>query len=232
MGIFVIKRWVKISAWIIAAIIVGLNVKLVIQEVQGWLAVAGSNSWIIWITVIPVCIAAFALLLYITVKPWIEKRMEQDTRIPHGAASTLQISGKPSYKRIAVSIDFSAMDSIAIQSALAQGGKEANYLLLHTVETAGALFYGSEIEDHESEKDIQNLAAYAQQLKDTGYTVDTQIDYGNPRRTIPKLVKAFDAGLLVMGAHGHKLFKDLIFGTTVDTVRHRVGIPVLIVQKR
>ncbi len=232
MGIFVIKRWVKISAWIIAAIIVGLNVKLVIQEVQGWLAVAGSNSWIIWITVIPVCIAAFALLLYITVKPWIEKRMEQDTRIPHGAASTLQISGKPSYKRIAVSIDFSAMDSIAIQSALAQGGKEANYLLLHTVETAGALFYGSEIEDHESEKDIQNLAAYAQQLKDTGYTVDTQIDYGNLRRTIPKLVKAFDADLLVMGAHGHKLFKDLIFGTTVDTVRHRVGIPVLIVQKR
>jgi manganese transport protein len=44
------------------------------------------------------------------------------------------------------------------------------------------------------------------------------------------MVKAFDADLLVMGAHGHKLFKDLIFGATVDTVRHRVKIPVLIVQ--
>ena len=40
------------------------------------------------------------------------------------------------------------------------------------------------------------------------------------------------ADLLVMGAHGHKFFKDLIFGTTVDTVRHRVGIPVLIVKEK
>ncbi|HNP97061.1 MAG TPA: universal stress protein [Cyclobacteriaceae bacterium] len=35
-----------------------------------------------------------------------------------------------------------------------------------------------------------------------------------------------------MGAHGHNLIKDLIFGTTVDTVRHRVAIPVLIVRER
>jgi manganese transport protein len=33
-----------------------------------------------------------------------------------------------------------------------------------------------------------------------------------------------------MGAHGHKGFKDLLFGTTVDAVRHKVKIPVLIVN--
>jgi len=36
--------------------------------------------------------------------------------------------------------------------------------------------------------------------------------------------------LLVMGAHGHRAFKDLIFGTTLDAVRHNVKIPVLIVK--
>jgi len=33
-----------------------------------------------------------------------------------------------------------------------------------------------------------------------------------------------------MGAHGHKGLKDLIFGTTVDSVRHKVNIPVLIIR--
>ncbi len=33
-----------------------------------------------------------------------------------------------------------------------------------------------------------------------------------------------------MGAHGHKGLKDLIFGTTVEGVRHKVMIPVLVVK--
>jgi len=36
--------------------------------------------------------------------------------------------------------------------------------------------------------------------------------------------------LLVMGAHGHKGFKDLLFGTTVDSVRHKIKIPLFIVN--
>jgi manganese transport protein len=38
------------------------------------------------------------------------------------------------------------------------------------------------------------------------------------------------ADVLVMGAHGHKLLKDLVFGATVDAVRHAVEIPVLVVR--
>jgi manganese transport protein len=220
----------KIAAWAIALIIVALNVKLVMQEIEGWLVDAGDNAWIIWVTVVPICLAAFGLLLYITFKPWIGKLKEKDIRLPHGSGSILQINVQAVYKRVAICIDFSAMDSKAIQSALSQGGDEAEYLLMHIVETAGAFVYGSEIADHESGEDAQALKAYAQQLKDKGYKVDIQIGFGNPRRTIPKMVKAFDADLLVMGAHGHRLFKDLIFGATVDTVRHRVKIPVLIVQ--
>lgn len=232
MGEFAIGTTMKVAAWLIALVIVALNAKLVVQEVEVWLAAAGDSAWMIWTFVVPVIAAAFALLGYITFKPVIDKRrQEKAMQLPHGEARDLQIKAGPEYKRIAVAIDFSDLDTISIKSALSQGGKDADYLLIHVVETVGALVYGSHTADRESSKDARALEEYARQLREEGYKVEIEVGYGNPRRTIPKLVKAFDADLLVMGAHGHKLFKDLIFGATVDTVRHRVGIPVLIVQK-
>lgn len=231
MGVFAIKPWVKIAAWTIAFIIVSLNVKLVVQEITGWLANAGENAWIIWLIVIPFCMATGILLFYITFKPLLDRRrQEKNARPPHGSAILLQSLEKPTYRKIAITIDFSSVDSICIQSAMAQGGKSASYLLLHVVETAGAIWYGSEIADRESSVDTASLQNYLDQLKEQGYEVEMQIGYGNPKQIIPELVTKFDADLLVMGAHGHKWAKDLIFGTTVDTVRHRVAIPVLIVR--
>jgi manganese transport protein len=231
MGIFVIKPWLKVAAWVIAAVIVGLNVKLVIQEITGWLVMAGDSAWIIWITAVPVCVAAAGLLLYITLKPLIEQRAaERDARGPHGQAVKLDVSHDLVYNRIAITLDFSDIDSLTIRSALAQGGKQARYVLLHVVETAGAMVYGADIADHESYTDKASLENYRTQLLERGYNVEIKVGYGNPRRCIPEMVGEFQADLLVMGAHGHKFFKDLVFGTTVDTVRHRVHIPVLIVR--
>ncbi|MEO5602522.1 MAG: Nramp family divalent metal transporter [Cyclobacteriaceae bacterium] len=231
MGIFVIKPWMKISAWVIAAIIVSLNVKLVFQEITDWLVNAGDNAWIIWLTVVPLCAGAASLLIYITLKPYVERlAAEKEARVPHGEAVILDVSKKLIYNRIAIAIDFSKMDNLTIQSALAQGGMGARYILLHVVETAGAMVYGSEIEDQESAKDSAALENYARQLTDKGFAVEIKVGFGNPRRRLPEMVTAFQADLLVMGAHGHQLFKDLIFGATVDTVRHRVKIPVLIVK--
>lgn len=233
MGVFVIKPWVRIAAWVIAAIIVGLNIKLVYQEIAGWLDAAGDNAWIVWITAIPVCIAALALLVYITVKPILERRTaERAARIPHGTAVQLHEIKKPEYKRIAVCVDFSPVDSHAIGNALAQGGIDAEYLLIHVVETAGAMVYGSEIDDLESSIDHAALHSYKTQIRNKGYQVSIKIGYGKPGTRIPDMVNDFNADLLVMGAHGHQFFKDLIFGTTLDTVRHRVNIPVLIVKEK
>jgi manganese transport protein len=233
MGDFVNKMSVTVAAWLIAIIIVGLNVKLVYQEITGWIESAGDNAWIVATTAIPICLAALGLLMYITIKPFIDKRREEkESKVPHGAAKHLEINEVTVYKRIAICIDFSAMDSLTIERALSQGGKTANYLLVHVVETAGAMVYGNQIKDMESDKDAKALTDYASQLKDKGYDVEVQVGYGNPKIIIPDMVKDYDADLLVMGAHGHKFFKDLILGATVDAVRHRVRIPVLIVQNK
>lgn len=233
MGIFVIKPWVKITAWVIAIIIVSLNVKLVIQEITGWLEAAGDNSWMVWTTAVPVCIGAGFLLVYITVKPMLDQRdAERALKAPHGTAVALNDIDRPVYNRIAICIDFSNMDSLAIRSALAQGGHAAQYVLLHVVETAGAMVYGSDIDDKESVEDQAALQNYVNQLREKDFEATLRIGFGNPKRRIPEMVKAFDADLLIMGAHGHTLIKDLIFGTTVDSVRHQIDIPVFIVREK
>jgi manganese transport protein len=233
MGEFAIRTWVRLVAWIIASIIIALNVRLVYQEVLSWIMEAGNDAWIIWLTVVPVCIAAIALLVYITIKPLIDKqRAEKVTQIPHGVAQPLGMMSKTNFNRIAICVDFSSVDATTIQSALAQGGKSASYLLIHVTETAGAMVYGSEIADHESNQDNQALAAYLYSIRTEGYSIEPKIGYGNPRRVIPEIVNAYGADLLVMGAHGHTWFKDFIFGTTLESVRHRVKIPVLIVKEK
>ena len=67
-------------------------------------------------------------------------------------------------------------------------------------------------------------------MKALGYDCEAFIGYGSAKKAIPILVKEKGADLLVMGAHGHKAFKDLIFGTTVGAVRHALDIPVFIVR--
>jgi manganese transport protein len=231
MGEFVIKTWMKIAAWLIAVIVVSLNAKLVIQEIQGWLSGAGDGQIWIWLLVIPACAAAALLLLYITVFPLLQKPEEKITPIPHGPAIELHNLEKPVYTRIAICIDFTKTDELAIRSALAQGGTLASYALFHVVETAGAMVYGENIADRETDQDWLALENYATQLRARGYQVVSEIDYGSPKNQIPKMAKRFEADMLVMGAHGHTWLSDLIFGTTVDVVRHRVTIPVFIVKQ-
>ena len=36
--------------------------------------------------------------------------------------------------------------------------------------------------------------------------------------------------MLVVGAHGHTGFKDIIYGETVNSVRHELRIPILMVS--
>ena len=38
------------------------------------------------------------------------------------------------------------------------------------------------------------------------------------------------ADMLVVGAHRHTGLKDLIYGETINTVRHELQIPVLVVN--
>lgn len=232
MGEHVIPKWVQILAWVCATIIIALNVKLVIDEIAGWLRGAGDNAIYIYIFVIPIVVAAGILLLYIIFSPLIKPdRKAKAVNLPHGTALELGELQLKEFKNIAITIDFSSMDKTAIENAISQGKKDADYTLIHIVESAGAKVMGEEIDDLETEQDIENLNSYKTYLQSLGYTANVAIGYGNPAKEIAKIVNNNNYDLVIMGAHGHKTFKDIIFGATVDTVRHNVNIPVLVVRK-
>lgn len=111
-----------------------------------------------------------------------------------------------------------------------QGGKSASYTIIHIVESAAAFYLGKNTMDFETKADRSNLEKYQRDLQALGYKVDIQIGFGNPAKEISKIIQTHHMDLLVMGGHGHKGIKDIIFGTTVDAVRHRVKIPILFVN--
>ncbi|MBP6334047.1 MAG: Nramp family divalent metal transporter [Bacteroidia bacterium] len=226
---FTIPKYVQALAWLAASIIVSLNAKLVYEQINGWLE-NSSNPIVLWLTVVPIAIAALFLLLYVTFRPFFMRKTKVQGQLPHPREKVIDKVEIIPYNRIAIAVDFSSMDSKNIAHAVKQGGKNCQYLLIHIVESAGALMMQQEIRDFEERTDQKSLEKYAADLTDKGYKIEIQLGYGNPKRSIPKLVNQFNADLLVMGAHGHNGWKDFIFGTTVDAVRHRVKIPVLIVQ--
>lgn len=228
MGDFANKVWVKVLAWLVALIIVSLNVKLVINTIGGWIS-ESPNPTIYYFTIVPVAIAAGFLLLYITLFPLVKKSKARRKNVPDGFPQDLQLIASKSYQRIAVTVDFSSSDNVAISNAIAQGGKSAEYILIHIVETAGARMMGQEIDDLETESDRKSLDKYKLDLEAQGYLISVRLGFGNPKRSIPEIVNSETCELLVMGAHGHHALMDLIFGTTLDAVRHKVKIPVLIV---
>lgn len=224
---FAIKTWVKILAWGSSLIIVSLNVKLVIEEIKNWGAEGG---WYIYVLVIPLALLIGMLLLYIFIYPMINKLKRDQNNVPHGKALDIEHIEKISYSRIGITVDFSKNDRNTIRHALIQGGKEASYHLIHVVETATARYYGDSTLDHETQSDTENLQKYCDNLAELGYTGIPHIGFGGTVKAIVEISTKNDLQLLVMGAHGHQGLKDLILGTTVNSVRHKVTIPVLIVR--
>ncbi len=225
MGKFAIGTTMKIASWIVV-----LNGKLVYDEIGNWIQ-TNPNPIYIWVFVVPIAIGAIGLLFYIMLKPLLAKRSRQTKLVPH--IEEVVFAEEPemlTYKNIAIALDFSEVDSKTISSALQLGRKEATYTLIHIVETVGAMVYGSRIDDYETTSDKLYLETYRSKLIEMGYKVEIELGFGSPKRKIPKIVNKGSFDMLVLGAHGHKLIKDILFGTTVDAVRHKVKVPVLIVR--
>lgn len=227
---FHIGKATQIASWLIALIIVSLNGKLVYDEIKGWLETA-ENTTVIWFTVVPLTIGFLFLLLFIIFKPFITKTKNNiENHSPHSLKLNFEETKINDKKDIAVSVDFSTADEIALNAAIELGGRNANYTLIHIVETVGAMIYGEKTDDHETTIDEKLLLEYQEMLKEKGFNVSTKLGFGKPFKAIPTIINEGKYDVLVMGTHGHTGIKDLLFGTTVNKLRHKISIPLLIVK--
>jgi manganese transport protein len=227
MGDFAIKPITKIAAWLIAVILVYLNAKMVLEQCLELFATSGS-FWLKALIII-LFLGIVWLFLSMTLIPIIQNKKYNKPKIHSEAIPLSNLSVKPA-QHIAIALDFTINDEKIIAYALGQGGKQAQYLLLHIVESAGAKYLGDDVDDEETRKDVERILNYANQLSTLGYTVSTKIGYRNRVKEIVRIVELNQCDLLVMGAHRHSGIKDYFFGETIESVRHQISIPVLIVN--
>ena len=210
MGDFRIKIPGQILSWLTVAIIVVLYVKLVYDTIAESLQVSSHPGIIYLLVVLPVA-AAFLLLVYTLTEPMIKFRIPLKLIPTHHYPGDLVIDKPVGFKRIVISLDFSANDKNAINYAISQGGNEAEYYLIHVVESAGARLMHSEIFDRETSDDKSFLDAYSAQLSAGNYKSTTIINFGLAGSIIPQVVKQINADLLVMSSHKkgwlHRFFK-------------------------
>ena len=228
MGEFAINLRMKIVAWLIAIVLVFLNAQLVTEKMMDVYSSQGNPFGKIGISIV----ALFIIWLFATMSllPVLQKRRQRHSTDMHPEALPLDNLATRPINNIVVALDFSNNDGRLISEALAQGKKEANYTLLHIIESVSANYLGASSDDAETQKDRHRLDIYAQQLSELGYKVTTQLGYRNRVKEIVRLVKEANADLLIVGAHRHRGLKDYLFGETIDAVRHDLDIAILIIN--
>jgi manganese transport protein len=236
MGEFRIPRWVQALAWLIAAVIVSLNVKLVVDQMTGWLQSAGENAWLLQITVIPIAGVIALLLIYVTVHPWLRDRIVQFS-IPRMAGvhqevvESLPALAKPDpYKRVAVALDFSGNEEKLLAETLRFIDKgQTQVTLMHVVESPVARQLGAEGQDLETFKDQDNLERLVEIMKKNGISTDWRLGAGEPASELATMINHLNAEIVILGSHGHSGVSDLIHGTVISNLRHRVKASVMII---
>lgn len=230
MGTFAIKPITKILAWLIASVLVYLNVKMVTDEATSYFS--GSGNLFGKISIILAAIVFGVLLLYTVIFPMFKKSRREPTQPMHGGPDFLGPIEIPSYKKIAVALDFSKHDHRLLASALGQATEQSKFVLIHIVESATASLLGNQTDDYETQADMARLEYYAGEMEAKGFATEARLGFRNRAKEIARLVNESESDLLIVGAHGHTGLKDFIYGETVNALRHEIKIPVLMVNLR
>jgi manganese transport protein len=228
MGRFAIKPLMILAASLITAVLVYLNIRMVVEQASVFFA---SSENLFWKIIILLGGAALLSLLVITILyPWLQKKRRTVQLQMHAEAGSLADISVPFYNKIAVALDFSKNDPKLIAHAIGQANKSTSFVLIHVVESASAIILEQESDDLETRKDQEKLDAYVAQLTSKGFRAEGRLGFKNRSKEIVRIVKESAADMLVIGAHGHTGFKDLLYGETTDAVRHELKIPVLVVN--
>jgi manganese transport protein len=237
MGDFVNPPWVIALACLTAVVIVGLNVKLVVDVIGGGLATAGPGAWWLRLLVIPVACALGLLLLYCVAEPflgrWRPGRVPSATAAPVAAAPALPraVSESVPYKRVALALELGPADRAVIEHVRTMAlPADAEVLLLHVAESAASRYLGAESSDQESREDQEELERLADDLRARGLEAKVLLGHGEVKSELARMVNASEVDLLITGAHGHRWLGDLLHGATVSALRHMVRCPVLSVR--
>lgn len=137
------------------------------------------------------------------------------------------------YRKILVALENAEADQSLlphiIQLAKILG---SSLLLVHVADGWVARHYDDLqlAESEEMKKDREYLEHVTERLKKEGLQVEAILALGNPPEEILKTADCEKCDLIAMTSHGHRFFADLLLGSTIEAVRHKTAIPLLIVK--
>ncbi|PZF74586.1 Nramp family divalent metal transporter [Taibaiella soli] len=229
MGQFAIGPVTKTVAWLVACVIVYLNLQLVYDAIAKWEILTShlALKMLIWAGFAALCV----LLLVTFIYPLVLRRKEHSINI-HGEIimDKLQHASPQPFKVIALALDYSEKDEQVIQYAWQLAHDDTRFVLMHIVESASAKMIGAEVKDFETVEDQKRMDQYVQLFADKGYLVNGMLGFYDRAKEIARISKDVNADLLIMGSHGHKGIKDWLLGETIDSVRHILPIPIFIAR--
>ena len=123
MGRFATRWWLAILAWGVAAIIIALNGKLMIDQLAEWHRTMTHGAWIITFIVAPIAIALGVLLFWLIIRPEQEAVPSPQTlhAAPPAATKVLAAADlqKRQFHRIGVALEASLDDAAMLGEAIA-----------------------------------------------------------------------------------------------------------------
>ena len=234
MGSFANAGWLRWLAWAIAAVIVALNIRLVVEGVSVWLAAAGAWKPLVWVAVLVGGAGLILLLGWVTLEPAIARWVRRFGGLPVAPLpDTGDEFATPVYRRILVPLDHTALDrqALAHAAALARSHRATLYLV-HVEEGVTSQVYGPLASTAEVAAGEHYLDHIAAALRAQGVEVETAVFHSpDPRKEIVRYAREVRPDLVIMGAHGHGGWKDLVFGSTISPVRHDLDVPMLVVRQ-
>ncbi len=227
MGVFKNPRWVVVAAWVVAAVVITLNAKLVWEKTGEWLE--GGAVWP-WFVVVPAATALAALLVYMIVVPLLRKGRVWDSLIATDGRKVAAEIPSLRIRRVGAALERAPGDARILSAAVALAKSEqARLFLIHVVDTPGTLLMGSQSASRHATDDEAYLEELVRELEERDLPVESVLRFGRPTEGIVSAVEETGVDLLVMGSHGHGRVEGLLYGETVANVHHRIRVPLLVV---
>lgn len=148
----------------------------------------------------------------------------------------MRVLGSSMMKKIVAAVDFSDSTPGVVEMALAQSkafGVELH--LVHVVEPEPAYTaYGFTPDEfpamHVFQKEARKRATKRlEDLASASPEIKTHLAEGSPLASVLDYVKEIDAGLVVLGSHGHGMVASLLLGSVAEGMVRKALVPTLVV---
>lgn len=230
MGEFASQFWIRAIAWSAAILITSLNLKFIYDLIIENFGLSTTAGYLVTYLLTPVTLILFPLLLWIIVEPFFKKA--KISEILHKTVDTFageKVHVRTGYKKVGIAMEGNLFKDEQIFNGSLDIIKtmKAEVCLIHCVQSVTGRFMGDLVADKDTFEMIRYLNRFVEKYKQQGIEAFTSLGGGEPKEEIIRIAKQENLELIIAGSHGHRFLTDILYGSTIDGVRHGIRLPVL-----